>query len=151
MNQDGITPPGSAKDFQSDQDSASPAASSSEKQDGTSSADTTPPPQADMFNTYSGSYTGKHHKRYSSGNTFSRSYQSRPLQTFSMGAAYRARLASAIIANQATSVDHCRQGSIATKRMRAWQLPSSFSHAPLVPPVHPGPSPSLSRMRLRCL
>ena len=78
MNQDGITPPGSAKDFQSDQDSASPAASSSEKQDGTSSADTTPPPQADMFNTYSGSYTGKHHKRYSSGNNFSRSYQSTP-------------------------------------------------------------------------
>ncbi|PVH86839.1 hypothetical protein DL98DRAFT_582160 [Cadophora sp. DSE1049] len=79
MNQDGTTPPDSAKDFQSDQDSASPAASgSSEQRDGTSSADTTPPPQADMFNAYStGSYTGRH-KRYSSGHSFSRSYQSAP-------------------------------------------------------------------------
>lgn len=79
MNQDGTTPPDSAKDFQSDQDSASPAASgSSEQHDGTSSADTTPPPQADMFNVYSsGSYTGRH-KRYSSGYNFSRSYQSAP-------------------------------------------------------------------------
>lgn len=79
MNQDGTTPPDSAKDFQSDQDSASPAASgSSEQLDGTSSADTTPPPQADMFNMYSsGSYTGRH-KRYSSGNSYSRSYQSAP-------------------------------------------------------------------------
>lgn len=79
MNQDGTTPPDSAKDFQSDQDSASPAASgSSEQRDGTSSADTTPPPQADMFNAYNtGSYTGRH-KRYSSGHSFSRSYQSAP-------------------------------------------------------------------------
>jgi len=79
MNQDGTTPPDSAKDFQSDQDSASPTASgSSEQHDGTSSADTTPPPQADMFNAYSsGSYTGRH-KRYSSGHSFSRSYQSAP-------------------------------------------------------------------------
>jgi hypothetical protein len=76
MNQDGTTPPDSAKDFQSDQDSASPAASgSSEQHDGTSSADTTPPPQADTFNTYG---SGRQHKRYSSGNTFSRSYQSAP-------------------------------------------------------------------------
>jgi len=76
MNQDGTTPPDSAKDFQSDQDSSSPAASS-EHHDGTSSADTTPPPQTDMFNVYSGSYTGRH-KRYSSGHSFSRSYQSAP-------------------------------------------------------------------------
>lgn len=78
MNQDGNTPPDSAKDFQSDQESASPAASGSEQHDGTSSADTTPPPQADIFNTYSsGSYSSKH-KRYSSGQSFSRSYQSAP-------------------------------------------------------------------------
>lgn len=77
MNQDGTTPPDSAKDFQSDPESASPAASASpEHRDGTSSADTTPPPQADIFNTYgSGSYTSRH-KRFSSG--FSRSYQSAP-------------------------------------------------------------------------
>jgi hypothetical protein len=75
MNQDGSTPPDSAKDFQSDQESAS---GSSEQRDGTSSADTTPPPQADMFNTYSsGSYSSRH-KRYSSGQSFSRSYQSAP-------------------------------------------------------------------------
>jgi hypothetical protein len=79
MNQDAATPPDSAKDFQSDQDSASPAASGfSEQHDGESSADTTPPPQADMFNTYSsGSFTTRH-KRYSSGQSFSRSYQSAP-------------------------------------------------------------------------
>jgi hypothetical protein len=86
MNQDGTTPPDSAKDFQSDQDSASPAASgTSDQHDGTSSADTTPPPQADMFNTYSsGSYTGRH-KRYSSGHSFSRSYQSAPSANFLQG------------------------------------------------------------------
>lgn len=78
MNQDGTTPPDSAKDFQSDQDSASPAASGSSEHDRASSADTTPPPQADMFNIYnSGSYSGRH-KRYSSGHGFSRSYQSAP-------------------------------------------------------------------------
>jgi len=78
MNQDEVTPPDSAKEFQSDQDSASPAASGSSDHDRASSADTTPPPHADMFNTYSnGSYTGKH-KRYSSGHGFSRSYQSAP-------------------------------------------------------------------------
>lgn len=76
MNQDGTTPPDSAKDFQSDQESASPAASGSEPNDRASSADTTPPPQADhAYN--SGSYTGRH-KRYSSGYGFSRSYQSAP-------------------------------------------------------------------------
>jgi len=78
MNQDATTPPDSAKDFQSDQDSASPPASGSEQHDGASSADTTPPPQTDMFNTYgSGSYIGRH-KRYNSGHSFSRSYQSAP-------------------------------------------------------------------------
>ncbi|KAK2630150.1 hypothetical protein QTJ16_000970 [Diplocarpon rosae] len=77
MNQEGATPPDSAKDFQSDQESASPAASgSSELHDGTSSTDTTPPPQGDMVHVYSsGSYTGRH-KRFSSGHSFSRSYQS---------------------------------------------------------------------------
>lgn len=79
MNQDGTTPPDSARDFQSDQDSASPAASgSSEQHDGTSSADTTPPPHGDMFNIHrSGSYTGRQ-QRYSSGHGYSRSYQSVP-------------------------------------------------------------------------
>lgn len=76
MNQDGTTPPDSAKDFQSDQESASPAASGSEPNDRASSADTTPPPQVDSAYS-SGSYTGRH-KRYSSGYGFSRSYQSAP-------------------------------------------------------------------------
>ncbi|RFU34774.1 hypothetical protein B7463_g1522, partial [Scytalidium lignicola] len=81
MNQEASTPPDSAKDFHSDQDSASPAASS-EQHDGTSSADTTPPPQTDAFNTWSsGSYTGRH-KRYSSGHGYSRSYQSAPSAHF---------------------------------------------------------------------
>jgi hypothetical protein len=68
MNQEpteGQTPPDSAKDSQSE--------GSSEQHDGTSSADTTPPPPADMFHTYS-----SRHKRYSSGQNFSRSYQSAP-------------------------------------------------------------------------
>lgn len=80
-NTDGPTPPDSAKDFQSDQDSASPAASgSSDAHDGLSSADTTPPPQADSQTAYSytGSSYGGRPKRYSSGNSFSRSYQSAP-------------------------------------------------------------------------
>jgi len=81
MNSDATTPPDSAKDFSSDQDSDSPAASgSSGLHDGLSSADTTPPPQAEaqMGHSYSGSsYTGRT-KRYSSGNSFSRSYQSAP-------------------------------------------------------------------------
>ncbi|TVY15681.1 hypothetical protein LARI1_G006811 [Lachnellula arida] len=76
MNQDGPTPPESAKDFQSDQESASPTASGSEPNDRASSADTTPPPQADSVYS-SGSYIGRH-KRYSSGYGFSRSYQSAP-------------------------------------------------------------------------
>jgi hypothetical protein len=75
---DDTTPPDSAKDFQSDQESASPAASgSSEQHEETSSADTTPPPQGDLFNTYGNSY-GTRPKRYSSGSGFSRSYQSAP-------------------------------------------------------------------------
>lgn len=81
MNSDGTTPPDSAKDFQSDQESASPAASgSSDHHDGLSSADTTPPPQAEPATEHSyatGSYAART-KRYSSGNTFSRSYQSAP-------------------------------------------------------------------------
>ena len=79
MNQDGPTPPPSANDFSSDHDSASPAASgSSDPLDGLSSADTTPPPHAEQYQSYTGnSYVGRN-KRYSSGNNYSRSYQSAP-------------------------------------------------------------------------
>lgn len=81
MTNDNTTPPDSAKDFHSDQESASPAPSGSELHDGASSTDTTPPPQADMSHGYnSGSYSGRH-KRYSSGYSFSRSYQSAPYST----------------------------------------------------------------------
>jgi len=79
LNQDG-TPVDSTKDFGSDQESASPAASgSSDQHDGASSADTTPPPQGDMFNQsgLSSSYNSRH-KRHSSGYGYSRSYQSAP-------------------------------------------------------------------------
>ncbi|KAL3423681.1 tat pathway signal sequence [Phlyctema vagabunda] len=76
MNQDGTSPPESTKDFQSDQESASPAASgSSDQHDRASSADTTPPPQESYNHFSSGSYSGRA-KRYSSGSGFSRSYQS---------------------------------------------------------------------------
>ncbi|KAH8880732.1 hypothetical protein GQ53DRAFT_523468 [Thozetella sp. PMI_491] len=73
---DATTPPDSARDFASEQDSASPAASGySDHQDG-SSADTTPPPQLDGLgpSTPFGAFS----KRYSSGSGFGRSYQSAP-------------------------------------------------------------------------
>ncbi len=82
MNQDEPTPPPSVKDFNSDHESASPAASgSSDPLDGLSSADTTPPPNAEQYNpsSYTGSsFAGRSTKRYSSGNNYSRSYQSAP-------------------------------------------------------------------------
>lgn len=71
------TPPDSAKDFASEADSASPAASGySDPHDGHSSADTTPPPQGDgLPSTSSLSFRGSS-KRYSGGSGYSRSYQS---------------------------------------------------------------------------
>lgn len=83
MNQDGTTPPDSAKDFQSDQDSASPAASgSSDQHDGQSSTDTTPPPQTEarISESYRESSRSGITKRYSNaGSSYSRSYQSVPM------------------------------------------------------------------------
>jgi hypothetical protein len=81
MNQDGTTPPDSAKDFQSDHDSSSPAASgSSGHRDGLSSADTTPPPQTDgqIAHSYTSSSSTGQTKSYSNINSYSRSYQSAP-------------------------------------------------------------------------
>lgn len=71
-HKDAATPPDSAKDFASEPESASPAASGySEQHDGRSSADTTPPPHAEAFN------TGRDaSKRYSNGSGYARSYQS---------------------------------------------------------------------------
>jgi hypothetical protein len=72
---DTTTPPDSAKDFPSDADSPSPAASRySEQRDRQSSADTTPPPQLEPVG--HGIQYGQAPKRYSSGSGFSRSYQS---------------------------------------------------------------------------
>lgn len=159
MNQDGTTPPPSAKDFQSDdQDSASPAAShSSEQVDSTSSADTTPPPQADLFNTYgSGSYTGRQHKRYSSGQTFSRSYQSAPSTNLLPGGSSvpsasgfghyrqpsheRRPLSSGISRNQedeglaaAVELLSCSFGSTGTPRAIPVTLPADAPPVPIIP------------------
>jgi hypothetical protein len=156
MNQDGTTPPDSAKDFQSENDSASPAASSSERHDGTSSADTTPPPQADMFNTYSsGSYTGRQHKRYSSGHSFSRSYQSAPSANLLPGGSVpngsvfghyrqpsheRRPLSSGINRNQedeglaaAVELLSCSFGSTGTPRTVGVTLPEDAPPVPLIP------------------
>ncbi|KAK1751751.1 hypothetical protein QBC47DRAFT_75274 [Echria macrotheca] len=71
------TPPDSARDFASDQDSASPGASGYSEPQDRSSADTTPPPQPDGIAVGPGSYKS-FAKRHSSGNGFSRSYQSAP-------------------------------------------------------------------------
>ncbi|TDZ32083.1 hypothetical protein C8034_v011276 [Colletotrichum sidae] len=70
---DAATPPDSAKDFPSDQESASPAASgySDERH---SSADTTPPPQSEGFASSDRPFA----KRFGSGGGFGRSYQSAP-------------------------------------------------------------------------
>jgi hypothetical protein len=156
MNQDGTTPPDSAKDFQSDQDSASPAASGSSVQhDGTSSADTTPPPQADVFNAYSsGSYTGRH-KRYSSGHSFSRSYQSAPSANLLPGGSVpngsgfghhrqpsheRRPLSSGISRNQedeglaaAVELLSCSFGSTGTPRTVPVTLPEDAPPVPHIP------------------
>lgn len=75
---DATTPPDSARDFGSEAGSASPTASGySEQHDGHSSADTTPPPQADPFRSMS--------KRYSSGSGYARSYQSTTSNGFLSG------------------------------------------------------------------
>lgn len=71
------TPPDSARDFISDRDSASPAASGYSEQPDRGSADTTPPPQLDPFQAANASYRS-FGKRYSSGNGLSRSYQTAP-------------------------------------------------------------------------
>lgn len=67
------TPPDSAKDFSSDPESASPAASGySEQVDRLSSADTTPPPMSERIQ------MGSRPFRHGSIGGFSRSYQSAP-------------------------------------------------------------------------
>ena len=72
---DTTTPPDSAKDFPSDAESPSPAASRySEQHDRQSSADTTPPPQLESLGQTI--QYAQAPKRYSSGSGFSRSYQS---------------------------------------------------------------------------
>jgi len=73
----GHTPPDSARDFPSDQDSASPGASGFSEQQDRSSADTTPPPHSDVLGAGNASYR-TFAKRHSSGSGFSRSYQSAP-------------------------------------------------------------------------
>ncbi|KAK3692525.1 hypothetical protein B0T22DRAFT_495670 [Podospora appendiculata] len=72
----GTTPPDSARDSNSDHDSASPAASGYSESHERSSADTTPPPQPDAVN-LTASYRN-FSKRNNSGSGFSRSYQSAP-------------------------------------------------------------------------
>ncbi|CAJ2510005.1 Uu.00g059050.m01.CDS01 [Anthostomella pinea] len=73
--QDSTTPPDSTKDFGSEGESASPAASGfSEYQGGRSSVDTTPPPQVEGFAVGAPAYRDAP-KRYS-GSSYSRSYQS---------------------------------------------------------------------------
>ncbi|KAK0722935.1 hypothetical protein B0T26DRAFT_740009 [Lasiosphaeria miniovina] len=71
------TPPDSTGDFHSDQDSASPAASGYSENQDRSSADTTPPPQSDLFGVPNASFRN-FSKRHSNGSGFSRSYQSAP-------------------------------------------------------------------------
>ncbi|KAJ4292322.1 hypothetical protein N0V88_005954 [Collariella sp. IMI 366227] len=71
------TPPDSAHDFNSDRDSASPAASGYSDPQDPRSADTTPPPQLDAIHPLNASYRS-FGKRHSSGYGLSRSYQTAP-------------------------------------------------------------------------
>lgn len=78
------TPPDSARDFNSDRDSASPLASGYSEQQDRSSIDTTPPPQLDPIHPANASYRS-FAKRHSSGNGLSRSYQTAPYATSAAG------------------------------------------------------------------
>ncbi|KAH6654355.1 hypothetical protein BKA67DRAFT_276386 [Truncatella angustata] len=97
---DESTPPDSARDFGSEPESAaSPAASGySDQHDGRSSADTTPPPQAE---TYHGGFVFRNAKRSSNGSAYARSYQSAASNGFLSGS----------ISN-ASGFGHNRHGSI---------------------------------------
>ena len=75
---DAVTPPDSAKDFTSDQESASPAASGFSDVQDRSSADTTPPPAPEAQSIGQGRSYRSMSKRLSSGSGFGRSYQSAP-------------------------------------------------------------------------
>ncbi|KAH8909514.1 hypothetical protein BR93DRAFT_394553 [Coniochaeta sp. PMI_546] len=75
---DSTTPPDSAKDFASDQESASPAASGFSDVHDRSSADTTPPPAPEPQAIGQGRPYRSMSKRLSSGSGFGRSYQSAP-------------------------------------------------------------------------
>ena len=80
MNQDPLNPSDSTKNTDSDQSSASPAASgySEPHDDYSSSAESTPPPMIDLVSNPDGLSSGNP-KRYSSNSSgFSRSYQSAP-------------------------------------------------------------------------
>lgn len=73
-----VTPPDSARDFASEPESASPAASGySDQQDRQSSVDTTPPPFGEPLGFNSLAYRDK---RLSGGSGFARSFQSPPLK-----------------------------------------------------------------------
>ena len=76
---DATTPPDSTHDFVSETESISPAGSgySEQQHDGHSSADTTPPPQAEAFRSTP--------KRFSNGSAFARSYQSATSNGFLSG------------------------------------------------------------------
>ncbi|AEO57612.1 hypothetical protein MYCTH_2138951 [Thermothelomyces thermophilus ATCC 42464] len=78
------TPPDSARDFSSDRDSASPAASGYSEQPDRGSADTTPPPQLDAIHPANASYNG-FGKRNCIGNGLSRSYQTGPYASSAAG------------------------------------------------------------------
>ena len=85
MNQDAQIVPDTAKTVDSDNSSASPAASGSSDirdEEFLSSAETTPPPVSDQYVGSGGLETGRR-KRYSgSSSIFSRSYQSAPSSSF---------------------------------------------------------------------
>lgn len=84
VDEPATTPPESAKDFASEADSASPAASGySDQHDSRSSADTTPPPQGDTLPTPNSLAFRGQSKRYSGGgSSYSRSYQSATSGTY---------------------------------------------------------------------
>jgi hypothetical protein len=74
------------------------------------------------------------------------------LPTTFMAAAFLMDPSLDIIANRVMSVARCHLALVVTKKMKAWQLPSSFFPVVLVVMEHLGLSQSLSQqMLLQCL
>ncbi len=159
MNQDGTTPPDSAKNADSDHSSASPAASGSSDlhDDEISSVETTPPPLSDDQALAQASSTHGRSKRYSSNSSaYSRSYQSAPSSSVFTGSApsgssgfgHRRQQSSEYWSSVSGREDEDEAGLVAAvKSLCSFGTPRSgpVHLPPDVPPVPPLPAKFLGQ------